>query len=127
MTGLNYNLFPSQSTRTMYSRTKPSDVQLVSISRKDSTLQKPIDPGTLNKVYTRTGYLFLMEKKALGTSWMKCFCQYQREGRVFCMIPYNQTAGKIVSTETIRLKTCVRRVSDSIDKRFCFDITAEDK
>ena len=31
--------------------------------------QKPIDPGTLNKMYTRTGYLFLMEKKALGTTW----------------------------------------------------------
>ena len=59
-------------------------------------LQKSIDPGTLNKMYTRSGYLFLMEKKAvLGTiSWNKCYCHYRRDdgqgGRVFCMIPYNQ-------------------------------------
>ena len=47
-------------------------------------------------MYTRSGYLFLMEKKAvLGTiSWNKCYCHYRRDdghgGRVFCMIPYNQ-------------------------------------
>lgn len=90
-------------------------------------LQKSIDPGTLNRMYTRSGYLFLMEKKALGTTWTKCYCHYQREGRVFCMIPYNQTTAKIVSNDTFRLKTCVRRISDSIDKRFCFDIVPEDK
>ena len=33
-------------------------------------------------MYTRTGYLFLLEKKALGTtSWQKCYCQYIRENR----------------------------------------------
>lgn len=89
---------------------------------------KPIDPGTLNKMYTRTGYLFLMEKKALGTtSWNKAYCHYQREGRLFRMIPYNQTAGKIISTETFRLRSCVKRVTESIDKRFCFDLIPEDR
>ena len=44
-------------------------------------MQKPVDPGTLNKMYTRTGYLFCQEKKALGTSWQKCYCQYIRENR----------------------------------------------
>ena len=29
----------------------------------------------------RTGYLFFMEKKALGTTWQKCYCQYIRENR----------------------------------------------
>ena len=56
--------------------------------------QKPIDPGTLNKLYTRTGYLFLMEKKALGTTWNKYYCHYQRSSRLFCMVPYNQTTAK---------------------------------
>ncbi len=58
--------------------------------------QKPIDPGTLNKMYTRTGYLFLMEKKALGTTWSKCYCHYQREGRLFRMIPYIQVKKSVV-------------------------------
>ena len=63
---------------------------------KHVVFQKSIDPGPLNKMYTRSGYLFLMEKKAvLGTtSWNKCYCHYRRDdgqgGRVFCMIPYNQ-------------------------------------
>jgi len=46
-----------------------------------SILQKPIDPGTLNKLFTRSGYLFLMEKKALGTTWNKYYCHYQRENK----------------------------------------------
>ena len=86
-----------------------------------------MDPGTLNKMFTRSGYLFLSEKKALGTTWNKYYCHYQREGRLFCMIPYNQATGKMMSTDSFRLKTCTRRISDSIDKRFCFDITPEDK
>lgn len=43
------------------------------------------------------------------------------------MIPYNQIQHKITSTETIVLKSCIRRMSDSIDKRFCFDVTAQDR
>lgn len=35
--------------------------------------------------------------EAFGTTWSKHFCQYQKENRQFTMIPYNQTAGKIVS------------------------------
>ena len=49
--------------------------------KKSNRFQKPIDPGTLNKMYTRTGYLFLMEKKALGSSWNKYYCHYQKVGR----------------------------------------------
>jgi hypothetical protein len=40
-----------------------------------------VDPGALNKMYKRTGYLFFMEKKALGTTWQKCYCQYISENR----------------------------------------------
>ena len=43
------------------------------------------------------------------------------------MIPYNQTTSKITNTESFRLKSCVRRTADSIDKRFCFDIVPEDR
>ena len=46
---------------------------------------------------------------------------------MFTMVPYNQTVSKISSTETITLKECVRRMSDSIDKRFCFDVIPSEK
>ncbi|GAB1598499.1 rho GTPase-activating protein 26-like [Argonauta hians] len=76
---------------------------------------------------TRQGYLFLMEKKALGTNWTKCYCRYWKANKDFSMIPYNQMVGKLSQPETGTLLTCVRRASDSIDKRFCFDITISDK
>ncbi|KAG8197864.1 hypothetical protein JTE90_024263 [Oedothorax gibbosus] len=90
-------------------------------------LEKPLDSGSLNKMFTRQGYLYLMEKKALGTTWTKHFCQYQKDNHKFTMIPYTQTTGKIAVPETFILKECIRRMSESIDKRFCFDIIAEDK
>lgn len=90
-------------------------------------LEKPQDSGSLNKMYTRQGYLFLMEKKHLATVWNKHYCQYQKENRKFTMIPYSQTVGKITTTDTFSLKECIRRMNDSIDKRFCFDLTASDR
>ena len=35
----------------------------------------------MKQILCRTGYLFAMEKKALGTTWQKCYCQYIRENR----------------------------------------------
>jgi hypothetical protein len=115
-----------QNTRENFNSSR-DDIQALMRKMLEVRQTKPVDPGTLNKMYTRTGYLFFMEKKALGTAWQKCYCQYVRENRLFCMIPYNQTTGKITSTETFRLKSCVRRMSDSIDKRFCFDVMSEDR
>ena len=86
-----------------------------------TVLQKTLDPGTLNKMFTRSGYLFLMEKKALGTtSWSKCYCHYRREGRVFCMIPYNQVNFRLLNyQQTRRLR---RIVSSSAQKGMGFTL-----
>ncbi|KAH8024803.1 hypothetical protein HPB51_001217 [Rhipicephalus microplus] len=90
-------------------------------------LEKPQDSGCLNKMYTRQGYLFLMEKRHITTIWNKHYCQYQKENHKFTMIPYSQTVGKLTTTDTFCLKECIRRMNDSIDKRFCFDLTASDR
>ncbi len=47
--------------------------------------------------------------------------------QIFSMIPYNQTQPKVISNEAFRVKACIKRVSESIDKRFCFDILPEYK
>jgi hypothetical protein len=96
----------------------------------------------------REGYLFLLEKsksprfgetnsrlsslvsvaEAFGTTWTKHFCKYDKETKEFSMLPYNQLTSKTVSQpETMVLTSCVRRMSDSIDKRFCFDIQLDAK
>ena len=43
------------------------------------------------------------------------------------MIPYNQTAGKITNTESFRIRACIKRSQESIDKRFTFDLVHEDR
>lgn len=111
-----------QKTRENFDATHAEAKQLMI-----KLLDKPLDSGSLNKMFTRQGYLYLMEKKALGTTWTKHFCQYQKENHKFTMIPYSQTTGKVALSETYILKECIRRMSDSIDKRFCFDIIVEDK
>ncbi|XP_015596803.1 rho GTPase-activating protein 26 isoform X2 [Cephus cinctus] len=90
-------------------------------------IQKSAVETGINKSNTCEGYLFLMEKKAFGTTWNKQYCTYQKDKKEFTMIPYNQLTGKFSSKETLRLASCVRRMSDTIEKRFCFDITAVDK
>eukprot|EP00095_Tigriopus_kingsejongensis_P011468 maker-scaffold582_size130280-snap-gene-0.26 protein:Tk11468 transcript:maker-scaffold582_size130280-snap-gene-0.26-mRNA-1 annotation:"hypothetical protein DAPPUDRAFT_321304" len=115
-----------QKTRENYNASR-EDIQALMRRMLEVRNAKPIDPGTLNRMFTRTGYLFLMEKKALGSSWNKYYCHYQKDGRVFCMIPYNQTTPKIVTNDTFVLKACIKRISESIDKRFCFDIIPEDR
>ena len=33
----------------------------------------------------------------------------------------------MLSNETFKIKACIKRISDTIDKRFCFDIVPEEK
>ncbi|XP_014484709.1 PREDICTED: rho GTPase-activating protein 26-like isoform X2 [Dinoponera quadriceps] len=90
-------------------------------------IQKSAVETGLNKLHSREGYLFLMEKKAFGTTWTKQYCTYQKDKKEFTMIPYNQLTGKFSNKETFILASCIRRTSDTIEKRFCFDVTAIDK
>ncbi|VVD05206.1 unnamed protein product, partial [Leptidea sinapis] len=46
---------------------------------------------------SRAGYLFLLEKKAFGTTWSKQYCSYERTSRTLRMLPYNQINPKSVS------------------------------
>lgn len=95
---------------------------------------------------------------ALGMTWVKYYCKYQKEGRVLVMVLCEQkTTTKQVLTHLqqtpnflrrlsyivvsimftdyfptlcphlkgpiqLTLKSCIRRKTESIDKRFCFDV-----
>uniref|UniRef100_A0A8C0J540 Oligophrenin 1 n=1 Tax=Chelonoidis abingdonii TaxID=106734 RepID=A0A8C0J540_CHEAB len=71
---------------------------------------------------TIEGYLYTQEKWALGISWVKYYCQYEKESKMLRMTPVEQKSGAKQGTSDLTLKSCVRRKTDSIDKRFCFDI-----
>ncbi|XP_078324308.1 rho GTPase-activating protein 26-like isoform X2 [Crassostrea virginica] len=91
--------------------------------------RKPHGLNQSNKACTKEGYLYLMEKKVMGTTWTKHYCWYKKDGKIFHMMPYNQVTGKLSQpvTEKFKLKSCIRRASQTIDKRFCFDITVDER
>ncbi|XP_071088497.1 rho GTPase-activating protein 26-like isoform X8 [Haliotis cracherodii] len=90
-------------------------------------MPRPIESSGTMRGFTRQGYLYLLEKKALGTTWTKFYCQYKKETKEFYMILYNQMGGKMSTPDRYVLDSCVRRASDSIEKRFCFDLTVKEK
>lgn len=96
-------------------------------SLRNKILERAMSQVPPSGEYTREGYLYLLEKKAFGSAWTKQYCMYNKDKKEFSMLPYNQTTGKFNPIETLRLTSCVRRMSDSIEKRFCFDITVEGK
>ncbi|MFH4975696.1 hypothetical protein AB6A40_002405 [Gnathostoma spinigerum] len=89
----------------------------------------------------KQGYVFVQEKSkipktigrdVLSNRWTKCYCVYQKETRIFTMITMNSSArtdmkGALDQSVSFKLKSCTRRASDSIDKRFCFDVLAMDR
>ncbi|VDK84974.1 unnamed protein product [Onchocerca ochengi] len=89
----------------------------------------------------KQGYIFAHEKSkipktigrdVLSNRWTMYYCVYQKETRIFTMIPVNNTArtdmkGALGQSVSFKLKACIRRASDSIDKRFCFDVLAMDR
>nr|XP_012146677.1 PREDICTED: rho GTPase-activating protein 26 isoform X3 [Megachile rotundata] len=113
-----------QKTRENFLATRDKTESLMN---KMKDMKKSAVESGVNKLYTREGYLFLMEKKAFGTTWTKQYCTYQKDKKEFTMIPYNQLTGKFSSKEVLTLASCIRRMSDTIEKRFCFDITTIDK
>ncbi|KAM8954421.1 oligophrenin-1 isoform 2-T2 [Pelodytes ibericus] len=76
---------------------------------------------------TIEGYLFSQEKRALGITWVKYYCKYEKDGKSLCMTPVEQKPGSRQGTQDLTLKSCIRRKSDSIDKRFCFDVETNER
>ncbi|XP_076640290.1 GTPase regulator associated with FAK isoform X1 [Colletes latitarsis] len=113
-----------QKTRENFLATRDKTESLMN---KMKDMKKSAVETGVHKICTREGYLFLMEKKAFGTTWTKQYCTYQKDKKEFTMIPYNQLTGKFSSKEILTLTSCVRRTSNTIEKRFCFDITTVDK
>ena len=91
------------------------------------------DPGVLNKMYTRQGYLYVQNGKTkmianlgIGQSgWSKHFCQYQASTKTLTMIPYSQINGKITSTETVRVASCVCK-EETANEKFRFIVAGEE-
>ncbi|XP_023277360.1 rho GTPase-activating protein 42-like [Seriola lalandi dorsalis] len=83
--------------------------------------------------FTMEGYLYIQEKRPLGSVWTRYYCTYEKSSKMFTMSntearPASRQNGVVNGTpEMFRLRSCVRRKTDSIDKRFCFDIEVTER
>lgn len=111
-----------QNTRNRFEGTR-SEVESLMKKMKENPLEhKTISP------YAMEGYLYVQEKRHFGTSWVKHYCTYQRDSKQITMVPFDQkSGGKGGEDESVTLKSCTRRKTDSIEKRFCFDVEAVDR
>uniref|UniRef100_A0A673AXY1 Rho GTPase activating protein 26 n=1 Tax=Sphaeramia orbicularis TaxID=375764 RepID=A0A673AXY1_9TELE len=111
-----------QNTRNRFESTR-SEVE--SLMRKMK--ENPHEHKSVSQ-HTMEGYLFVQEKRSFVSSWVKYYCTYHREPKRVTMVLFDpKSGGKMVSEESFILKSCTRRKTDSIEKRFCFDVEAVDR
>ncbi|XP_034341409.1 oligophrenin-1 isoform X1 [Arvicanthis niloticus] len=110
-----------QNTRNHFSSTREEMEELKKrMKEAPQTCKLPGQP-------TIEGYLYTQEKWALGISWVKYYCRYEKETRTLTMTPMEQKPGAKQGPMDLTLKYCVRRKTESIDKRFCFDIETNER
>ncbi|XP_072288110.1 rho GTPase-activating protein 42 [Pyxicephalus adspersus] len=116
---LQFNL---QNTRNNFESTRQEMDRLM--QRMKSADQDYRPPSQ----WTMEGFLYVQEKRPLGFTWTRHYCTYDKSSKTFTMsASETKSGGKVnglVSStpEMFKLKMCIRRKTDSIDKRFCFDI-----
>ncbi|XP_053514344.1 rho GTPase-activating protein 10 isoform X3 [Artibeus jamaicensis] len=113
-----------QNTRNRFEGTRSEVEELM-----NKTRQHPKD-HTRASQFTAEGYLYVQEKRPapFGSSWVKHYCMYRKAAKKFNMIPFeHRSGGKLGDGEAFFLKDCTKRHTDSIDRRFCFDVEAADR
>uniref|UniRef100_A0AAY4E530 Rho GTPase-activating protein 42 n=1 Tax=Denticeps clupeoides TaxID=299321 RepID=A0AAY4E530_9TELE len=116
---LQFNL---QNTRNNFVSTKQEVEKLMKRIRSADQDYRPLGQ------FTMEGFLYVQEKRPLGCTWTRHYCTYEKGTKIFTMSNLeHKSAGKqngvvFSPSEMFKLKSCIRRKTDSIDKRFCFDI-----
>uniref|UniRef100_A0A674PR46 Rho GTPase activating protein 26 n=1 Tax=Takifugu rubripes TaxID=31033 RepID=A0A674PR46_TAKRU len=114
-----------QNTRNRFESTRSEVESLMRKMKENPHEHKSVSHHTME------GYLFVQEKRSFVSTWVKYYCMYHREPKRVTMVLFDpKSGGKMVSRcgqESFILKSCTRRKTDSIEKRFCFDIEAVDR
>uniref|UniRef100_A0AAQ5XRV3 Oligophrenin 1 n=1 Tax=Amphiprion ocellaris TaxID=80972 RepID=A0AAQ5XRV3_AMPOC len=110
-----------QNTRNHYESTCEELEELMKRMKHPSQLYK------MHSFLPMEGYLYCQEKWALGVTWVKYYCRYHKEGRRLVMVPCEQKPTTKQGPTQLTLKSCIRRKTESIDKRFCFDVETNER
>ncbi|XP_053298245.1 oligophrenin-1 isoform X1 [Pleuronectes platessa] len=110
-----------QNTRNNYESTREEMEELMKRMKQPSQICK------MHNFLPVEGYLQCQEKWALGMTWVKYYCKYHKEGRQLVMAPCEQKPTTKQGPTQLTLKSCIRRKTESIDKRFCFDVETNER
>uniref|UniRef100_A0A671WWW1 Oligophrenin 1 n=1 Tax=Sparus aurata TaxID=8175 RepID=A0A671WWW1_SPAAU len=110
-----------QNTRNNYESTREEMEELM------KRMKHPSQIGKMHSFLPMEGYLYCQEKWALGVSWVKYYVKYHKEGRRLVMVPCEQKTTTKQGPTQLTLKSCIRRKTESIDKRFCFDVETNER
>ncbi|XP_049878369.1 rho GTPase-activating protein Graf [Pectinophora gossypiella] len=75
----------------------------------------------------RSGYLFLQEKKAFGTTWSKQYAVYSRGSRLLQLQPYSQLCVKAAAAPDAVPLAGARPPPEPIERRFCWEALPADR
>ncbi|XP_034033937.1 rho GTPase-activating protein 26-like isoform X2 [Thalassophryne amazonica] len=111
-----------QNTRNRFESTRSEVESLMKKMKENPHEHKSVSQHAME------GYLYVQEKRPFVSSWVKYYCIYHREPKRVTMVLFDpKSGGKMGEEESFFLKSCTRRKTDSIEKRFCFDVEAVDR
>ncbi|XP_049576195.1 rho GTPase-activating protein 10 [Syngnathus scovelli] len=76
------------------------------------------------------GYLYVQEKRPppFGSSWVKRYCTFVKEQKILHMVTFDhRSGGRSGETESVTLKSCLRKTTDVLDRRFCLELDITDR
>uniref|UniRef100_A0A4W5MNC8 Rho GTPase activating protein 10 n=1 Tax=Hucho hucho TaxID=62062 RepID=A0A4W5MNC8_9TELE len=113
-----------QNTRTRFEGTRVEVFELMKRIREVPQEYRQTSP------ISSEGYLYVQEKRPppFGSSWVKRYCTFVKEQKILHMVTFDhRSGGKMGETESVTLKSCVRKTTDMLDRRFCLDIEITDR
>ncbi|XP_033824328.1 rho GTPase-activating protein 10 [Periophthalmus magnuspinnatus] len=113
-----------QNTRSRFEGTRSEVYELMKRIREAPQEYRQTSPISCE------GYLYVQEKRPppFGSSWVKRYCTFVKEQKILHMVTFDhRSGGKIGETESITLKSCVRKTTDMLDRRFCLELDITDR
>uniref|UniRef100_A0A3B1JM16 Rho GTPase activating protein 10 n=1 Tax=Astyanax mexicanus TaxID=7994 RepID=A0A3B1JM16_ASTMX len=113
-----------QNTRSRFEGTRSEVVELMKKIKEAPQEYRQTSP------ISSEGYLYVQEKRPppFGSSWVKRYCTFVKEQKILHMVTFDpKSGGKLGETESVTLKSCVRKTTDTLDRRFCLDIEITDR
>ncbi|XP_034043547.1 rho GTPase-activating protein 10 isoform X2 [Thalassophryne amazonica] len=113
-----------QNTRSRFEGTRSEVHELMKRIRETPQEYRQTSPISCE------GYLYVQEKRPppFGSSWVKRYSTFVKEQKILHMVTFDhRSGGKIGETESVMLKSCIRKTTDVLDRRFCLELDITDR